>query len=91
MPRRPPPYTRGIFIDIHDGLVPRPGDYVVSRGVKGWGTAYLIHSSRRVERRDPEAVPRYTLRVSVTTLEEAFAPSDAQRFVIKWYPRAAKR
>lgn len=87
---------RRLFIDIpkeEDG--PRPGDYVFSSGKTGIGTRYLVIESYRVKRHDPEALPRYQMKVETVTEEEVDVPqvhSGARRlFMFAWYPRKKKR
>lgn len=49
---------RKIWMDIHDGLVPRRGDVLQSPK----STYYVLHS-RRIKRRVQTAVPRFQLFV----------------------------
>lgn len=78
---------RRLFIDILDGGPgPRRRDYVVSVGKQGIGTIYLVLRSRQVKRRDPSAVPRFSLDVKVVPNY----PGTAKIFEFHWYPRKKK-
>jgi len=84
------PYTRGIYMDVSDGSgrVPTVGDYILTVGKRGYGSAYLIHKVRKVSRRDPEAIPRFSMRVSHVDKKEVTAGVvEGQVFTLRWYPR----
>jgi hypothetical protein len=59
--------ARSLYIDINDGgMGPRRGDYIqcIGRGGK-YNSCYLVLTSRRVKRHNPNAVPRYTMMVDL--------------------------
>lgn len=80
-------HRRRIWMDILDGGPgPRRRDYVVSVGKRGVDTTYLVLQSRQVKRRDPTAVPRFSLDVKVVPN----SPGTAKIFEFHWYPRKKK-
>jgi len=70
--------------------LPTAGDYLVTKGKRGFGSAYLVTACRevrRLRRRTPER--RFALTVQPGyPIEEAllFAP-----WVLHWYARAPRR
>jgi hypothetical protein len=45
-------------------LIPMPGQYVVTCGKRGWGSAYMITACREVKRRRTTLGRRFSLSVS---------------------------
>jgi hypothetical protein len=69
--------------------IPRPGMFLVTVGVRGVGSIYLITRSRRITRRDPAAGPRFSLRC-----QRGFSRADLRGnayVCMRWYPRAPRR
>jgi hypothetical protein len=70
--------------------IPAAGDYLVTRGKRGWGSAYLIvawREVRRVGRKTPER--RFAL-----TVEPGYPIEEALRFqpwVVEWNSRTPRR
>ena len=84
-----------LFIDILDGTPgPRAGDRVASVGVSGEiNSVYLVLRSRRIRRRDPQAVPRWSMQVEKIE-GETQKPNKRARwrwFEFQWYSRAPQR
>jgi hypothetical protein len=89
--------TRGLYIDMLDGEEgPKRGDRLRSPKTLYW----VIHS-RRVKRRDLNAVPRYQMRVLTNDeidkdfkgrlLRSALRRNSGSRlFTFEWYPRKKK-
>ena len=86
-------YCRRIWMDISEPVerVPARGEYVVTRGKNGFGSAYLVMSCRevkRVRRKTPER--RFAL-----TVQPGHAIADAIQcnpwWVLEWYSRAPRR
>ena len=83
---------RSIWMDLSEPVdrIPDAGDYIVTRGKRGWGSAYLITACRevrRVHRKTPER--RFALSVQPGyPIEEAlrFAP-----WILHWYSREPRR
>lgn len=81
---------RRLYMDIQDGGPgPKRGDFVVSMGKKGIGTMYKVLRSRKVQRRDAAALPRFTLFVKIWP-KEKWPPPSGQVFEFRWYPRKKK-
>ncbi len=63
---------------------PSEGDYLLTEGKTGYGTAYLIREARLMTR---SAVPgRYALRC-VKLGGPSVIPEGARVLIIRWYPR----
>lgn len=84
--------TRSIWMDLPEPVdrIPAAGDYLVTRGKRGWGSAYLIvawREVRRVGRKTPER--RFAL-----TVQPGYPIEEALRFrpwVLAWYSRTPRR
>lgn len=75
-----------LWIEIEDGGPgPKIGDYVVTVGKRGDGSAYLVTDSRQVKRK-ASTVPRYQLKTLRVPVDEArqFGPPQ---FYMQWFPR----
>jgi hypothetical protein len=75
-----------IFIDLPEGT-PALGEWLVTEGVRGVGSVYLIKSAREVRRRDPAAPRRLML-----TVQRGYYVLDTlgQRvWRLRWYKRIA--
>ncbi len=78
---------RSIYYDLPKGT-PAIGDYLITRGVRGIGSAYLIVGVRRVRRRNPEACARFNLRVQPVAID-----ADVIRLAkwwMHWYSRSSR-
>lgn len=81
-----------IFVDFDDATEnPGPGDYIVTSGKRGLGTAYLIRSVRKVQRRRRK-VGTYNRFVFTCERESPDTiPAGAQVWTMRWYPRLRRR
>lgn len=77
-----------LFYDLDPGQVPKPGQYMVTIGKRGAGSAYLILHARRVNRRVQTDKVRWILSCHRATLEEAGA--SGSYWPLYWYPRKAR-
>lgn len=76
-----------IVLDMDPGeRAPRRGDYLVAMGKRGPGARYKIGISRKVQRRDPAAPPRYQLKV--WRVEDV--PQGEMVITFTWHPRKKK-
>lgn len=75
-----------IAYDVMPGDQPRPGEWLLTEGVRGLGSAYYILEVRRVKRRQPQPLWRYVVKCERASLEAATAAPE-KRWVIHWYPR----
>jgi hypothetical protein len=65
------------------------GDYVVTKGKRGWGTAYLIVGLRLVRRlRRDTTERRYTLKVQPDQIVQDALRCDP--WILHWYARVKK-
>ncbi|MGH3427706.1 MAG: hypothetical protein ACRDQZ_09095, partial [Mycobacteriales bacterium] len=79
-----------MYIDIiHGRAAPQVGDFLVSVGKRGVGSAYLVLTCYRVKRRDPKAYPRYQMETE--PVEIAAVPVGARTFHFRWYPRKKRK
>jgi hypothetical protein len=79
----------GLFIDLpHRSNQPQVGDCLISRGVRGYGTAYLVLRVRKVKRRKASTLARYSLRCARVALEDTL---NLQTFMFTWYKRNTTR
>jgi hypothetical protein len=82
-----------LFIDLpHSAGKPQVGHVIVSRGIRGFGTAYLILKIREVRRRKASMLARFQMfcaRVSMKDLQMD-GVSDQKLWLMKWYKRDPK-
>jgi hypothetical protein len=82
---------RSIWMDLSEPIarVPIAGDYLVTRGKNGFGSAYLVLESREVKR-----VRRMTTqRRFALTVQPGYQVAEALQFdpwVLHWYARRAR-
>ena len=76
-----------LLMDVPDVFDrPEEGDVVVTQLRRGGeGTNYLVLTSRRVQRRDPAAGPRYAIRCR--RIHERDRPRGARVIGMVWWPR----
>ena len=83
-----------IYIDLKDRILPgpKPGDFLISLGVRK-KSAYLVLESYQVKRRDPQAVPRFQMKVEWVDPCEVpdLISKRAKVFRFKWYSRDKKK
>lgn len=75
--------------DLPPGKTPKRGDYLVSVGKRGLGSAYFILNVRQVRRRKPQPYVRWLLACRRASLEEVLGPGEF--WPIYWYRRDRKR
>ncbi len=89
---RPKALDCHIFMDIprRDNLAPGPcpGEFILTLGKHGYGTAYLVLAAREVRRRDPRAPRRFQMRVQRAAVSEALGFGF---WTLEWYPRVRAR
>src|SRR5262245_4424753 len=66
---------------------PATGDFIVTEGAKGVGSAYLILSVRKVERRTPARENRFKMQCQRGTVDDT---RGATVWVMRWYSRDRK-
>ena len=78
-----------ITIDLPEGT-PHPGEWLVTEGVRGIGSVYLIQCAREVKRRSPAAPRRLALTVQRGYSREDIEPA-VRVWWLRWYKRSRKR
>lgn len=76
-----------IFMDIprdDPAPGPRPGQFILTHGKRGYGSAYLVLAVHEVRRRDPRAPRRFQMRVQRAAVSEALGFGF---WTLQWYPR----
>lgn len=80
--------VRKIFMDLPEDLAaPKRGEFIVTDTKVKAPTWYQILTARKVKRRDPQALPRYTMLVKITEPPSVMPPFA---HVLTWYPRKKK-
>lgn len=80
-----------LFIDAQPDETPHVGLYIVTIGKSGKpNSVYMVTAWRKVNRRDPNAPPRFNLNC-----ERGHSVNDARSsgdyWTLHWYPRDKKR
>jgi len=74
-----------LYIDIPHRAGPvRVGHVVVTRGIRGFGSAYLVLNVRQVKRRQASTLARFQMRCARIDVNDV---PDTQVWVMHWYPR----
>lgn len=79
-----------ITYDLLESSAPAPGDYLVSHGKTGPGSAYLIVGVRLVKARKPRPFTRWMLTCQRANVTDLIVPGVRQ-WPMYWYPRDRKR
>ena len=89
MNQRPDSEQCGLYLDLpfQDGA-PRIGDILLSRGVRGYGSAYLVLKVRQVRRRRSTKLARFQMGCRRVEVRDAV---QARTIEFKWYSRSAKK
>lgn len=72
---------------------PERGDLLVSMGKRGIGTIYEVRTSRKVNRRDPDAPDRYAMSVKALKTKDVDAAWKPSKVIFRfwWYPRKKRK
>jgi hypothetical protein len=79
-----------IFIDLPEGT-PRPGEFLVSEGVRGIGSVYLIRAVRLVKRRTCKNPLQVGTRRLMLTVARGYSTADIAPWESVWWLRWYKR